>query len=171
MNASFDGRPARFDLQSDSVVLIDPLALDGLAPELVEIGAATRQEQVARLAALGGRGLRIGLHHVRQFRPGAYQVDLNSFRSAEADDGPGVFDVDSGTVVVIDLSALARVAQALTWDRCDELLQAESGNYSVLEAINAEVGRPAFALISADAESRFSGDGSFQLLEGEPRRV
>lgn len=170
MNASFDGQPAQFSLQSDTVVLIDPLALDGLAPELITLGAANREQQAAQLAELGQRGLRIGVHRVPNFRPGLYQVDLSSFQTAETD-GPGVFDVDTGTVVLIDLAALSSVAQVLTWDRYDELLQAEPGDDSLLNAINANVGRPAFALVSADAESAFSGDGAFQLRDDEPRGV
>jgi hypothetical protein len=32
MNAPFDGRPVRIQLESTHVVLIDPIALDGLSP-------------------------------------------------------------------------------------------------------------------------------------------
>lgn len=171
MNASFDGQPAEFNLQSDTLVLIDPLALDGLASELIKLGAVCQQDQATGLAALGQRGLRIGRHRVADFRPGLYRVDLNSFRTTAAEDGPGVFDIDTGTVVLIDLAALASVAQALTWDRYDRILQAEPGDHSLLNAINVDIGRPAFALVSADAVSPFSGDGAFELLESEPRRV
>lgn len=171
MNASFDGRPVQLSLQSDFLVLIDPLALDGLASDLIALGTARPEEQAVRLAALGERGLRIGLHQVPHFRPGDYRLDLNSFESADARDGSGVFDLDTGAVVVIDLAAIAPVARALTWDRYDQLLQAPPGDDALLDAINAEVGRPAFALLSGDAASPLSGDGTFRLRATEPRRA
>jgi hypothetical protein len=171
VNASFDGESAEFSLESDTLVLIDPIALDGLASEIIKLSAADRQAQVSGLAELGQRGLRIGLHRVPNFKPGMYRVNLNSFKTASVEHGPGVFEIDTGTVVIIDLSALGLVAQALTWDRYDELLQAESGDHSLLSSLNAEVGRPAFALISADSASAFTGDGAFELVDSELRRV
>jgi hypothetical protein len=93
-----------------------------------------------------------------------YQIDLDSFEAADASDiDPGVFDLDTGTVIVIDGGALSAVARALTWDRYDALLQAPAGDTSLLTEINREVGGPRFAIVSADAASPFSGDGAFRL--------
>lgn len=128
-NASLDGRPVRLDLQSPRLVLIDPLALDGL-------------------------------------------LDLDSFESVDAHDpDPGVFEIDSGTVVVIDLSALLPVASTLTRDGYDYFLQSPIGDDSRLMAINDDVGGSRFAIISADASRPFSGDGPFRLLTDRVVRV
>ncbi len=172
MNASFDGRPARFSLQSDQLVLIDPLALDGLAAELAAVGEAPAAAQPGMLSDLARHGLRIGLHRVAGFRPGEYQADPHSFESADATGSdPGVFDLDSGTVVLIDLLLLTPVARVLTWDRYDALLQTPLDDDSALGGINAEVGRAGFAIISADASTPLSGDGAFRLKAGQPTRA
>src|SRR5687768_17039648 len=128
-NASFDGEPVRLALQSQSLVLIDPLALDGLREELKAVAAAPATEQPGMLKALGAQGLRIGFETLPAFQPGMYQLDVDSFESVDARlPHAGVFQIDSGTVVVIDLSALAPVANTLTWDRYDDLLQSPVGD-------------------------------------------
>ena len=171
-NASFDGGPVRLDVQSGRLVLIDPLALDGLHDELTAVSAAPPSEQRTMLQALGAQGLRIGFEELSAFQPGVHQLDLEAFESVDARDShPGVFEIDSGTVVVIDLSALSAVARALKWDRYDELLQRPVGDDSLLEEINADVGGARFAIISADAGRPFSGDGAFRLLTGRVARV
>lgn len=171
-NASLDGRPARLELQSHQLVLIDPLALDGLRDELGAVGNATSSEQPAMLRALAAQGLRIGLTELAEFQPGVYELDLDSFESVDAHSpDPGVFQIDSGTVVVIDLSALHPVASALTWDRYDQFLQSPIDDDSRLVAINDEVGGPRFAIISGDASRPFSGDGAFRLLTDHVARV
>jgi hypothetical protein len=162
MNASSDGRPVRFRLESDHVVLIDPLALDGLSQELAEVGKLPASEQRSRLQALGKQGLRIGVHAVAV--PGVYQIGVDSFEAAAAGEtDPAVFDVDTGTVIVIDGGALSAVARTLTWDRYDAFLRAPVNDDSILLTINQEVGGPRFAIVSADAGSSFSGDGAFRL--------
>jgi len=171
MNVTLDDRLARFSIHSGQVVLIDPLALDGLRPQLIEIGAAPRTEQPALLRVLAGRGLRIGLCSTTDSRPGEYEVGVDSFEAAPSSSDDGVFDVDSGTVVLIDLALLSVVARALTWDRYDEFLRSPAGDFSILEAINAEVGREGFAVVFSDSNHSFSGDGAFRLLSGEPTRV
>lgn len=168
MNASFDGRPVRLRLESDHMVLIDPIALDGLSSQLAEIGEGPEADQLVRLHALSEHGLRIGVQRVGGTGPGTYDIGLDSFESADpGHSDPRVFDVDTGTVILIDLAALSAVARALTWDRYDALLQAPVGDKSILDKINREVGGPRFAIVSADAESPFTGDGAFQLrVEG-----
>jgi hypothetical protein len=164
MNASFDRSPCRFQLDSGHVVLIDPLALDALSQQLAEVAELPESERSSKLQAFGERGLRIGVQRVSGAAPGMYQIDLDSFEAADASDtDPGVFDIDTGTVIVIDGGALSAVARALTWDRYDALLQAPAGDTSLLTEINREVGGPRFAIVSADAASPFSGDGAFRL--------
>ena len=170
MNSSFDGRPARVQLDSNHVVLIDPLALDGLSQQLADAGELADAERFSSLRALADHGLRIGVQHLN-VAPGTFEVGPNSFESADADDVAGVFETDSGTVVLIDGGALGAVARAFTWDRYDALLQAAAGDNSILAAMNAEIGGPRFAIVSADAETPFSGDGSFRLRTDGLRRV
>jgi len=95
-------------------------------------------------------------------------VSVESFEAADEGSDAGVFDIDSGTVVVIDLALLAAVARALTWDRYDEFLRSPQGDSSLLDTINAEVGREGFAIVSSDANRPFSGDGAFRLASGQP---
>jgi hypothetical protein len=164
MNASFDGRPVRLQLESGHLVLIDPLALDGLSKELAEVGKLPLVEQLTQLQALGAHGLRIGAHELAGATPGTYEIRLDSFEAAaDSDRDPRVFDIDTGTVVIIDGGALSAVAVALTWERYDRFLQAAIGDDSILTEINREVGGPRFAIVSADADSPFSGDGAFRL--------
>ena len=171
-NASHDGRPARLELQSPKLVLIDPIALDGLRDELGAVSGAAAPEQPAMLQALAVQGLRIGFEELAAFRPGVYELDIDSFEPVDArSPDPGVFQIDTGTVVVIDLSALFSVASTLTWDRYDEFLQSPIGDDSRLMAINDDVGGPRFAIISADASRPFSGDGAFRLLTDRVVRV
>jgi hypothetical protein len=168
MNASFDGRPVLLRLESNHIVLIDPLALDGLSTQLVEIAALPLEEQFSRLAALSQHGLRIGVHTTNA-SPGTYEIGLDAFEACESTDvGAGIFDIDSGTVVLTDLAALGSVARAFTWDRYDALLQAPLGDFSILEELNAAVGGPRFAIVSGDSGTPFTGDGSFRLRLGIP---
>ena len=168
MNASFDGRPITLHLESNHIVLIDPLALDGLSGELEAIGAAERDEQLARLAALSRHGLRIGVHST-DAAPGTYEIGLDAFEPSGPNElHPGTFDVESGAVVLIDLAALSAVARAFSWERYDTMLQSPVGDDSLLEELNNEVGGPRFAIFSADSGSPFTGDGSFRLRAGIP---
>jgi hypothetical protein len=162
MNASFDGRPVRVQLESEHLVLIDPLALDGLSTQLAEVGKAPSDR--AALPAEGSWRATVCANSLAAPTPGIYEIGLDSFEAAvESDVDAGVFDTESGTVIVIDGSALSAVALALTWDRFDRLLQAQAGDDSILLEINQAVGGPRFAIVSADAESPFSGDGAFRL--------
>ena len=105
MNVTLDDRLARFSIHSGQVVLIDPLALDGLRPQLIEIGAAPRTEQPALLRVLAGRGLRIGLCSTTDSRPGEYEVGVDSFEAAPSSSDDGVFEVDSELMCVTTSAA------------------------------------------------------------------
>jgi hypothetical protein len=170
-NSSFDSRPVRMELTSDRLLLIDPLALDGLAGDLAVLGSVERASFSSALAGLPGH-LRIGVHVLEDFSPGTYELALDAFEAVANEEGdPEVFDIDTGTVVVIDLSLLAEVAKAFTWDKYDEMLQAPLGDDSGMDELNRDVGRAGFAIISADADTPFSGDGSFRIKQGHPIRV
>ena len=172
MSASFDGRPAHVTLRSGRVLCLDPLALDGLQAKLIELSQASPNVQWELARALGASGLKIGLLDIPGFQPGTYELDVDSFESVDpkvAD--PSVFEIDSGAVVVIDLLALAPVARTLTWARYDALLRASPDDDSALEALNHDGGGPWFAILSADADSGFSGDGAFRLRPASLRRV
>lgn len=169
LNASSDGGPVRVELQSQTMVLIDPLALDGLREELQSVAAAPHAEKPHMLRALAAQGLRIGLQELPALEPGAYELDADAFEPVDASDPhPGVFECDSGAVIIIDLEALSAASRVLTWDRYDDFLQSPPGDDSRLMAINDEVGGPRFAIISADASRGFSGDGAFRL---KPDRI
>jgi len=79
--------------------------------------------------------------------------------------------VDSGAVVIIDLTILEAVARAFTWERYDALLQSPPGDDSAVDALIHEVGSGGFAIVSADAARPFSGDGAFRLKHDHPVRV
>ena len=162
MQASFDGRPVRIRAESRHFVLVDPLALDGLSEQIAATGELPLSEQLATLRVLGELGLRIGVQPL-DAGPGIYDIDRESFEAVQdaAEAEPVAFDVDSGAVVVIDRTALASVARALTWQRYDDMLQA--GGDVVLAEVTREVGGPRFALLSADAGSTFDGDDTFRL--------
>lgn len=168
-NFAFDQRPAQLDLTSPVIVLLDPLALDGLSAELQRVSAAPAAQQRRLLKDLQTT-LRIGIHELSDFRPGTFELGAGDFESASDGDG-GAFDVDSGTVVVIDLPYLGRVAAVLTWDRYDALLQAPVDDDTALNQLVADVGGSCFALIAASADSSFDGDGAFRVRAGAPRPV
>jgi hypothetical protein len=169
LNASFDGRPVTLRIESPYLVLIDPMALDGLSSQLAELSAASQSDRLAALHAFGKYGLRIGVHSVGELPPGLYEIGLDAFEPSTSDqEDTRAFDIDSGTVVVIDLGALSAVAGVFTWDKYDLLLQAPVGDYAILEEMNHAVGGPRFALIAADASTPFTGDGAFQLRTGTP---
>lgn len=168
-NFAFDQHPARLDLTSSMIVLLDPLALDGLSAELQRVPAAPVAQQPRLLREIQS-GLRIGVHELTDFRPGTFELGVNDFESA-SDGDASAFDVDSGTVVVIDLPYLGRVASALTWDRYDALLQSPVDDDTALNQLVEDVGGPFFALIAASADSSFDGDGAFRVRAGAPRPV
>jgi len=171
-NISFDGRPVERQLVSAEIVLIDPLALDGLSTELQHVAAVPATERFQLLRKLP-TALRIGAHLVPEFRPGAYAIGLDDFEptGAGSADDAGVVDVDTGTLVVIDLAYLRRVARALSWDRYDALLQSPINDDSALRELISDVGGPFFALIGASATAAFDGDGEFRFRSGAPRPV
>jgi hypothetical protein len=167
---SFNGESVEVQLTSPYLVLIDPLALDGLRTELQETAAVAPEEQRRILRAMQSP-LRIGVHEIMNFRPGRFRVSPNDFQKASSSADSGVVDVDTGSVVLADLPHLARLAEIMTWDRYDQALQSPVGDDSAFLSIQAELGGLYFALISASADAEFDGDGAFRLRDGAPAFV
>jgi hypothetical protein len=74
-NFSFAGEPIEFELSCAHLVLIDPLALNGLSAGLQAVSDAPRSETAERFLDLSG-ALRIGLALVEDFRPGRYRLGM-----------------------------------------------------------------------------------------------
>lgn len=171
LNVASEHRPAAFRLSSPELVALDPLVLDGMSEELQHIGRSPAEGRRERLAGLTGT-LKIGLHRVAAFVPGVYQVGLDDLdRLPDAGSESDTFEVDTGTIVFIDLAYLAPVAAALTWDRYDEALRSQLGDDSAWLTLTDEVGGPYFGVLFADAEHLFSGDGAYRLRPGVPKRL
>ena len=172
MNVSLDGQPVRFSLLSSRILLIDPLALDGLSAELGQLSQASPDKQHEMAGALGARGLRIGVVDLKDFQAGTFELGLESFESVDPSAAdPTVFQLDSGTVVVIDMAALEAVARTLTWDRYDTLLQAPPNDDAPLQALIQDVGGEWFAILAGNADAALSGDGAYRLRADALRRV
>jgi hypothetical protein len=167
---SFNGESVELQLTFPYMVLIDPLALDGLRDELQQISGGAPEQQRRALQGLQSP-LRIGLHEITSFRPGLFRVSLDDFEKASKSADPRAVDVDSGSVVLADLPHLSRLAEVMTWERYDLALQSPVGDDTAFLAIQSEVGGPFFALISASADAAFDGDGAFRLRDGTPTPV
>lgn len=169
-NISFDGTPVVFEAPSSHLVLIDPLALDGLAAEIAALATAPLEARIQALAAMPGF-LQVGVQPIPPGDGHVFRLTLDDFEHVGEACGPAIVDIDSGTMVVADLGCLPRVAAVLTWDRYDWLLQAPLGDTSREREITREVGGACFAIIGGDADRAFAGDGAYRLRPGRPERV
>jgi hypothetical protein len=169
-NFSFSGEPIEFELSSPYILLIDPLALDGLSPELQTISEIPRSEIPERIRDLSG-GLRIGLIQMSHFRAGRYQLGNEDFEETDEAADPSIFDIDSGTVCVVDLNHLGATAKTLTWDRYDAFLRSQLGDNSIWIDIIEKVGGPFFGMLNGDVSTPFRGDGSYRLKPNTPHPV
>ena len=163
VHVSFDGSPVRMYLSSPFLVLVDPLVLSGVAPELQRLRSRPVSERPAALSRLSTT-LRIGVHVVENFRPGLIQLrpaDLE--RVADSRSDSRVVDVDSGTIVFVDLAHLPDVATVFTWERYDQALRAPRDDFSGFNAMLPNPQRPAFAVLSGNVGTAFEGDGAYKL--------
>src|SRR2546430_17721997 len=112
-NVSFNGDPVDVELTSPYVVLIDPLALDGLRDRLQRASQLPPVEQRRLLQELS-QPLRIGLHDVKDFRTGVYRVDLGGIERPDDPPDPWIVDIDTGTTVLAALVHLGLDARVLT---------------------------------------------------------
>jgi hypothetical protein len=152
-------------------VLIDLLVLDGLssvlslAPDPGTVNPATWIGPYAE-------PLHIGIYEIPDYSPGIYQFGARDLLSADPTDrSSGVVDVDTGELVLVDFSHLSSVAENLTWDKYDLHLQAPLDDFSIILSIIEKVGGPYFAMIGADPDSEFDGDGSYKMKPGAGVRV
>ncbi len=164
-HVALDGGTVRFEVRSRYIVLIDPLALDGLASELMALSDASEQARLARIRYLGAEPLRIGVHDLGVARPGRYELSAASLEQAEdIPSDSSVVTVDSGVIVLVDLDAHPDVARALTWDRYDWWLQQPRDDHRVLHEITRDAGGPRFAILGSNADTtEFGGDGCYRL--------
>lgn len=169
-NFSFRGEPIEFELYSPYILLIDPLALDGMSAELKTMSNVPRSEMQERIRDLAG-GLRIGLAQVSDFRRGRYQLGNEDFEEAHEDDDPSIFDIDSGTVCVVDVDHMGRTAKAFSWDRYDSFLRSQVGDDSIWIQMMEEIGGPFFGMLNGDVSTPFRGDGSYRLKANTPHPV
>jgi hypothetical protein len=163
MHVSFDGSPVRMYLSSPFLVLVDPLTLCGLTPELLRLRSLPLTDRPAALTRLSTT-LRIGVHEVQDFRAGTIELrpaDLE--RAAGSGSDSRVVDVDSGSIVFVDLAYLPDVAAAFTWERYDRALRAPRDDFSAFTAMLPNPQRPAFALLSGTVGTAFAGDGTYRL--------
>ena len=166
-NFFFYGEPIEIELSGPHILLIDPLALDGLSADLQTLYEIPLSEILKRIRELSG-GLRIGLAQVRDFCQGRYRLGNGDFEETDDEADTSVFDIDSGTVCVIDLNHLRSTAKALTWDRYDAFLQSQAGDNSIWITIMKEVGGPFFGMLNGDVSTPFRGDGSYRLKPNAP---
>ena len=177
-NLSSSDGPAYIDVISQHLVLLDPLALDMLPVQLPELSRLDSSSLLIALSKISkdvrrrNFGLRIGWCELPSLSPRTYTIDANSFDPVEPDDThEDVFDIDCGTVVVVDVSALGAVAATLTWERYDLLLQQPIGDSTLIEEMIREVGGKRFAIVSGDINYPFAGDGIYRFREGMPKCV
>jgi len=169
-NFSFAGEPIELELACPHIVLIDPLALDGLSAELQTLSESSQSEIAEGLRDLSG-GLRIGLASVGNFRPGRYKLGNEDLEESDNEIASSIADVDSGTICFVDLHHLGLTAKALTWGRYDSFLRSQVGDNSIWMEIVEEVGGPFFGMLSGDVATPFRGDGSYRLKPHAPHQV
>jgi hypothetical protein len=160
-------------LDSGLVVLIDPLALDGLKDLFTHEFAARLAADPSLVRTVPGF-LRVGIHRMNPFAPGSHRVSrlaIEQVDDASSEEDDGIFDIDTGSVVLVDVHHLASVANALTWERYDWALQAPSDDTSRWAAIAREAGGDVFGILDAESDSPFPGDGRYRLRSDAFRRV
>jgi hypothetical protein len=169
-NFSFRGEPIEFELSCPYIVLIDPLALDGVSAELRTVSELPPSEMQERIRDLSG-GLRIGLTQVSSFRKGRYRLGNEDLEEDDDETDSSIFDIDSGTVCVINLDHLGATAKSITWNRYDAFLRSQVGDNSIWIEMMSEIGGPFFGMLNGDVSTPFRGDGSYRLKPNTPRPV
>jgi hypothetical protein len=154
-----------FRLDAALIVLIDPLALDGLKGILNSDFAARLAADPRGILELPGF-LRAGVHRVEPFTPGNYRISRRGVERIDGVDSESdfsIFDVDTGSLVLVDVHHLAAVAQALTWERYDWALQSPLDDTSRWKEIARDAGGGVFGILRGDYDSPFPGDGRYRL--------
>jgi hypothetical protein len=170
-NISESKRPIEFQMSSSFLVLIDPLVLDGISSELQKLLLPQVAANPQLIRALPGP-MKVGLHCVDDFFPGTYCISNDDLENADSNhEDVGVFEIDTGTLILADLGYLPRLAQILTWERYDRALQSPAGDDSSRLRFAEELGGPFFGILWGDINTPFQGDGAYKIKRGVPRRA
>lgn len=122
-NVSDIKKPIEFQMSSSLLVLIDPLVLNGLGIELQKLVPSEVAKNPRMIRALPGP-MKVGLHRVESFVPGIHSIENDDIEGVGDDQtDEGVFDIDTGTLIVADLDYLPRLARILTWETYDGALR------------------------------------------------
>jgi len=161
-NVSWNAQSVRFKLNSPHVAVFDPMMLDVLREEEVARGSAP-DVLAAAAQRVACREPAFACVTLYPFQPGLFQFDPDQLETAgaSADVEADTVVVDSGALFIADVMALPRIAAILSWEKYDEMLQA--GGNAVIEALIDQLGDPCFAIIHADAERTFRGDGRYRV--------
>jgi len=162
--------PIEFMLSSPLVVLIDPIVLDGLSAELQAICDSPISERTAMIRVLPGF-MRVGVQQVVSFRPGAFRLGNNDFEETDEEESAETFDVDTGTVCIIDLNSLRSTAKTVRWERYDRMLRSTTALESIGIEMIKEFGGPFFGMLSGDISTPFRGDGRYRLRSKAPHAI
>jgi hypothetical protein len=169
-NVSDTIRPIEFQMSSSLLVLIDPLVLDGLSMELQRLVPSEVAANPGLIRALPGP-MKVGLHRVADFAAGTYRIsndDLEGIGNDEADER--VCDIDTGTLILADLSYLPALAGILTWERYDGALRSPADD-DCWSRFTEELGGPFFGILWGDIDTPFQGDGTYRIKSEAPRLV
>jgi hypothetical protein len=197
-NVSFDGQPIEFLVNAPFIVLIDPLVLDGWSKDFQSLPSEL-EDRIEVILALP-TSMQVGVQEIMGFRPGLYRLSPQDFEEAwrdhsDADDEDGrieddgsdddlerltfavhvavdrIFDIETGSLIVVDLDHLGALARILPWERYDHALQSPRGDDSRFNEVCDELGGAFFGIIASAASTPFRGDGTYRLRKGAPHPV
>ncbi len=184
-NLSFDGSPVQFRLDSPLLVCFDPLALDIIRDSLppdggLDVGALLERVNVNYPV--------MGCYSIDEFQPGLYTLDPRDIRKFGDEEQDFDYDqgeqapiqppdkatsfpfaaVDSGALIVADVSRLSKLVTLLTWEQYDLGLQDDAVFFNITVAL----GGACFAVIHGGCMPgmEFAGDGSYTIPRGCVRR-
>jgi hypothetical protein len=181
-----DGSPVEFMADSPDLLLFDPIALDFLRERLATLPQLSHEALRVSVIALCQEMGDIAHYQIDNFSPGLFQLqvgDIRKFGSEEEemndeewerwqaeenepDPGPPRYvGVDSGTILLADISHLRQLTELLTPEEYDRA--------SVVRHINKALGGPYYGMIIANANLgfEFDGDGTYTLRTGAVKPV
>jgi hypothetical protein len=168
-NVSDSRGPIELQMSSPFLISIDPLVLDGISAELQRLSPSEVAATPELIRALHGP-MKVGIHRIEDFVRGKYRIandDLEPISSDQED--VRAFDIDSGTLILVDLAHLASLAKILTWESYDDALQSDDD--SCWLSFVDELGGPFFGVLSGDISTPFQGDGTYRIRSGAPHRT
>lgn len=178
---SSKGTPVEIALLSGHLLFIDPLYLDDIREECGLSKPSVREENYREfLQALEveffpyGGGALLGYLNTRQ-QQGTFALDINGIKDFDSSNPAKeqaastkqitAFALDSGSLLVMDLSNFSMLLSALNFD---DLVNASEGDFQLYqEKINAVLGNKGWAYIeSPGIGSGFDliGSGSYYLV-------